>query len=67
MLEREKEVGNTKAKIQQFQNEFQRIQDRNDKRRGVIVDDDGCRWEPLLNVSHHVWKTRFLDYGGLNI
>ena len=51
MLEREKDVGDTKAKIEQFQNAIEVFQNQIDQRRGIIVDDDGGRWEPLLDVS----------------
>jgi hypothetical protein len=41
VLESDKEAGDTEAKIRQFQNNI----------CGVIVDDDGGTWEPLLDDS----------------
>jgi hypothetical protein len=58
VLERDKEAGDTKTKIQLFQNKihlFKTDIDQQGHGYEIIVDDDGDIWEPLLDLSGHVY------------
>jgi hypothetical protein len=57
LLERDKEAGDTEAKIRELRNKMNKI-DYLPRDEDIVVDDDGVTWEPLLDASGHEIRTR---------
>jgi len=46
VLERDKEAGDTEAKIKELRNYLNKMDYRAPRDEDIVVDDDGVTWEP---------------------